>query len=323
MIYTTEGLKQLDKKDILNKFTQEQLWNHYTGLEIQTKIKFFSPLRKEKNPSAGFYYNREGELRLKDFGRRGSFSIWDYIMWKFNLSYRDSLSKIKNDFEDIEPDIAFYGDSFKPIRRIRENKKIIPTFKEFSKEELEYWAQYYITKEDLDIGNVRSLDHYWVVGEEYSVKFKEPFTFCYLFSKDEYKIYKPFNKDRKFYFYGTADTLQGEHMLPWLGDLLIITKAMKDVLVLNKLGYSSIGFQGENSFPSKLKISTLQHRFTNIITLFDNDKAGRNGAETLHELYGFKYFFLDEYKDISDFIKNKGIEKTKEILCLNLDRLLG
>lgn len=319
MIFTTKGLKKINKEDILTKVSQEELWNYYTGLEIQVKNKFLSPVRDEKKPSAGFYYTSTNELKLKDFGKRGTYSIWDFIMWKYNLNYQECLNKVDNDFINKEPNIEYFGN---PIKRIRENKKIIPFFKEFTKEELQYWEQYYITKEDLEISNVKSLDYYWLVGDEYSIKFKEPFSFYYQLSKDECKIYKPFS-DKKFYFYGTSDTLQGEHLLPWIGDLLIITKALKDVMVLNKLGYNSIGFQGETSFPSSLKINTLKHRFKDIIVLFDNDKAGKDGAKLLYELYKFKYFFLDEHKDISDYIKNEGIKKTKEILCLKLEILLN
>lgn len=318
MIFTTAGLKKLTKEDILKRISQEELWNYYTGLEIQTRKKFLSPIRKENNPSAGFYYNKIEELRLKDFGRRGSFTIWDFVMWKYGLSFKDCLIKINNDFLNKEPNIEYYGN---PVRRIRYNKKIIPFHKEFTKEELRYWNEYYITPLLLYQYNITSLDHYWLVSDDYSIKIKGNFIFCYKFSNDEYKIYKPFDKENKWYFSGTQDTLQGEHMLPWLGDLLIITKALKDVIVLNTLGYNSIGFQGENSFPSKLKINTLKHRFKDIVVLFDNDKAGREGAKLLYELYGFKYFFLDEYKDISDFIKNKGIEKTKKELCLKLEML--
>lgn len=320
-MFSTKGLHLIDKRDILKKITIEDLWIHYTGLEIQLKKMFLSPLRNEKRPSAGFFYGKE--LILKDFGEGSrAYTIWDFLMKRFNLTYREVLNKVYDDLISNKDrvDIEYYGD--RVVRRIRENKKIIPYFKEFSKEELDYWNSYHINKKTLDLFNIRSLSYYWLVGEDYSIKVNCIFSFAYLFGNNEYKIYSPFDKDHKWYTNAPIDTLQGEHILPWLDDTLIITKALKDVMVLYEAGFNSIGLQGENSFPSELKMKTFIHRFKNIVVLFDNDKAGINGAITFSKMYNFKYFFLDESKDISDYSKNNNLNKVKGLICLKLDKLL-
>jgi len=326
MIFTTAGKKELTKEHILKQITEESLWTFYTGLEVKFNQMFLSPIRKESNPSACFYYTKQNQLRLIDFGesivmgRRKTYDIWSFLMQKYHISFRECLQKVNSDINNTTKPIEYLGE---PVKRIRESKKIITFPKGFNKEELEYWNQYYIDKDLLTLGRVESLDHYWIVSESYSVKFKQPFSFAYKCSNEEYQIYKPLEeKGKKFYTNLKEDTLFGEHLLPWLGDLLIITKSYKDALVLNKLKYNSIGFRSENTFPSKLKIDTLKHRFKNIVTLFDPDKAGRNGAEQLFSMYNFKYFFLNEHKDISDYIKNEKIDKTEKMLWHKLEILL-
>lgn len=56
----------LSKDFILSKVREEEIWSHY-GVPINKGL-FCSPLRRDKNPTASIYRNKQGRLIMKDFG---------------------------------------------------------------------------------------------------------------------------------------------------------------------------------------------------------------------------------------------------------------
>ena len=145
---------------------------------------------------------------------------------------------------------------------------------------------------------------------------------------NKFKIYRPYskNKSAKWRTNTGLHDLQGWAQLPQYNDLLIITKSLKDVMVLYKLGYHAIAPGSESaSLPVKI-VDQLKERFKKIIILFDYDDGGLNGASKLNNKFGFdKVFIPYEYKeihnakDVSDFYKEFGKDKTikmlKQIIC--------
>ena len=109
--------------------------------------------------------------------------------------------------------------------------------------------------------------------------------------------------------------------LPWIGDLVIITKSYKDVDVLSICGFNAVGLQGETNPLSKGNYKILARRFDKIISLYDNDAAGRIGAEKLKQEYGIQGFQMEEFKDPAEYCKNYGVEKTKEFINNKIQKL--
>ena len=92
-------------------------------------------------------------------------------------------------------------------------------------------------------------------------------------------------------------------------------------MVLNTFGFTSIAPQSEHSTIPIVIYNHLKARFKNIIVFFDYDEGGLKGAEKLKEKYGMKTIFIPKHylelygiKDISDFRKEMGENKTKELL---------
>ena len=92
-------------------------------------------------------------------------------------------------------------------------------------------------------------------------------------------------------------------------------------MVLDRLGYNAIAPCGENTPIPDVIIQNLKERFNRIIILYDNDKAGLEGAEKLangHDIkwvhLPIKYYTMFKIKDISDYIKQFKITKTRELL---------
>ena len=60
----------LTKKEVLCHTTPEAIFYHYFGRYKLGKC-YSSPLRKDKDPSFGFYYNKSGELTTNDLTTLG------------------------------------------------------------------------------------------------------------------------------------------------------------------------------------------------------------------------------------------------------------
>ena len=80
---------------ILSRVSELKILSFYFGI-LQVPSLINSPLRKDKNPSFGIYY-RNNSIRYKDFATGESGNIFNLLMTKHHLNYRDTLSMIYND----------------------------------------------------------------------------------------------------------------------------------------------------------------------------------------------------------------------------------
>ena len=134
---------------------------------------------------------------------------------------------------------------------------------------------------------------------------------------NKFKIYRPYNKvNEKWLTNCTITDIQGYEQLPNSGDLLIITKSLKDVMTLYSLGYTAIAVNSENTLIPKIIMSDIKKRFKKIIVFFDNDKSGIDGATKFCKEFSIPNMQTPEggAKDISDFIKAYNITKTLKFI---------
>jgi hypothetical protein len=308
------------KEDILSKITPQQIFEFYLGHSVNFDGHILSPLRKERNPSFSFKEYSDGSVIGKDWGTNKIYDCFSFVQELYGLTFTECLKVINNDFslEKIS--------NLQLLKRNIEGKPKKPSIiqikkQPFTKADIEYWEQYKITLNLLADYNVHSCKYVWYNGiliRQYSNS--NP-TYAYEFNSFErtaYKIYNPMaNKKTKWLFSGSVTDIEGYDQLPWLGDLLIITKSLKDVLCYRVLGYNAISLQGEQNPLDEDIYDSITHRFNTIIVNYDNDDAGIKGSNRLTNKYGFNSFFIpDELqtKDISDTIKTYGIEYTKDLL---------
>jgi hypothetical protein len=140
---------------------------------------------------------------------------------------------------------------------------------------------------------------------------------------NSFKIYRPLSKSRedKWRSNCTKYDIQGWEQLPDEGDLLIITKSLKDIMVLRRFNVFSIAPHSEVSLLPESVLNEAKNRFKRILVLYDNDDAGRKGALEMKEKYTLETIeipshYLDIYgvKDISDFVREFGEKKTQELI---------
>ena len=304
---------ELSLDSILSKVTEYDIYSYYIGSSFKLGTVMSSPFRQDKNPSFGiFKSNKYSTLLYKDYGTGNTGNCVQFVQELFNISYRDSLIKILGDLVNNNLRRSVEGIS------IKEDYESVSTIisikkKNFCKIDDDYWGQYGLLRDDLRHFNVFPIHYYWIneIVQPWTYNEANPGYAYEIYNK--YKIYKPLSPKKWKWISncGTYD-IQGFEQLPHLDNLLIITKALKDVMVLYKLGYNAVAPQGENHSIPKDVMDNLLHRFTKIVVFYDNDEAGRKGANKIASKYNLPTIFIPEgsSKDISDYRKDMGEEKT-------------
>lgn len=318
----------LSQKAILDKVSEYDLWTYYLGHCTINKA-FNSPLRKDKRPSAVLYVASNSKIVMKDFGTGQNYDIFKFLQELRGYTYTEALLTIDGDFNlgmgykkpgKKKPKIT--NTVLEPAKDLCH---IMIKRAEWKPEHIQYWKEYSISMETLKRFKVYNLKCYWVIKgskvEMYEAK-KNPI-FCYDFGNQRYKIYKPLDHNFRFMTNADNDVLQGADQLDdWDSEesVLIITKSLKDVMVLDTLGYHSVAVQSENSLPLKSTIDYLKVKYDKILVLFDNDSPGIQGADKFCKQHDLKSITIpkeSKAKDIAEFTKLHGQIKAKQLLkCL-------
>ena len=318
-MYKIKFVKPITKELILDNLSQEEIMSKYLGFKVNPSKVFCSPLREDNHPTCRFYYTDSNILMFHDFSGAFHGDCFSVVMKKYNTDFHNACKIIANDFNiannNIEK-IAHITPYAKPFK-MNEPKKISVQVRMWNDDDLEYWHKgYRIKKETLSFYHVYPISFAWV-GDKivYTYKKSDP-AYAYRFGINEYKIYFPKRKDYRFL--GNSRTIQGFNQLPEKGQLLIITKSLKDVMTLREAGYHAISFQSEAYFPKDYDIVPLKLRFNSIYTLYDFDLTGVRTANKIRKTYGIEPIFINKMrtlcKDASDFAFLYGIFDLKDYI---------
>ena len=69
------------------------------------------------------------------------------------------------------------------------------------------------------------------------------------------------------------------------GDILCVTKSLKDTMLLYELGIPAIAPCSENLFLTDKQYNALKPNFNHCIVLFDNDRAGVSNLRLIKKKY--------------------------------------
>ena len=94
-------------------------------------------------------------------------------------------------------------------------------------------------------------------------------------------------------------------------------------MCLKSIGYNIevIAPDSENTMIKPHIIHYLKKKYKNVITLFDNDDAGKKAVDRYHKVYGINGLVSPLSKDISDAIADHGVttvHKSLKPLLVNL-----
>jgi DNA primase len=153
-------------------------------------------------------------------------------------------------------------------------------------------------------------------GSITSYKFSRPYVYGYFRNDGElYKIYMPKVPEKKFI--KIQNYTQGMDQLQYDSKYLLIVSSLKDLMSFKKLGIGNIECiapDSENTMIGESVIGKLREKYSKIIVLFDNDEPGIKAAQRYTDKYGIKAINLEMSKDLSDSVKDHGIEPVRDKL---------
>lgn len=324
---------KITKEEILLKLGEKQIMEKYIGGSIYDS-PILSPLREENNPSFSIKELDNGNIIWRDWGTGKHGDCFNFIQEKYNCTFQESLNIIATDFKlngnnNISNTCSLFSESVENSNKAKVSTKeksiIIIKEQPFTLTDKLYWQQFGIRLSTLALYDVYSVKNLWLfkggvtkLNKNYSNT--NPI-YAYRFTNFKYynyKIYQPLeNKYNKWIFNGNSTDIEGHSQLPMYGDLLIIGKAMKDVMSLYEIGIPAISLQGEHNKLDNELFTQLYNRFDRIMVLYDNDQTGIEAAKKLTDQYPIESIIIpDEYesKDFSDLIRNIGLNKSKKVL---------
>lgn len=299
---------------ILSKVTEYDIYAKYIG-QFKVGMIYNSPFRKDKNPSFGIYYSkRTKQLLFKDHGTGECGNVIKFV----------SLFTGKTEYSDILSDIVDKLNITNNTKLVSSKQYIPPTEtvigvvrQEFTDVDINYWKQFNISINTLKKFNVNSIKYYLCNGIVKGTYKRENPMYAYKVYNN-FKIYRPLaDKYTKWRNNLTDYDIQGYEQLPQKGDILFITKSMKDVMCLHEMGYPAVSPSSESTFLPKDVLEQLKTRFKRIIILFDRDTAGVKRSRKLSRETGLEAMFINKKfkaKDVSDAVKANSFEEIKNWL---------
>ena len=321
-INTENIVERINEEEILNRTTEYDIYSYYMPKKFEIGRIMSSPFRDDQHPSFGIFKStKTGSLLFKDQATGDVGNCFKFVSILYNLKYGQALEKI---WEEVilTKTISTQGIA---IRDYYKNKKTIVSVKRknFTKTDDEYWQQYLIDRDKLKDYDVFPIQKFWV--NEFISKFEytedNPMYAYKIFNA--FKVYRPKSKLKKDKWRsgcGQYD-IQGWDQLPHLGDTLVITKSLKDIMVLSLFGIPSIAPHGENTLIPRSVIDAAKKRFKTLVMLYDYDDAGETGCKKMQKEYDIPYKFIPKHflelhgvKDISDHIKEFGKDATEKLI---------
>lgn len=325
MLYDTTKIQeeqQVTLEWILSKVTEYDIYSAYIG-NFKVGMIYNSPFRQDKNPSFGCYYSRTTkQLMFKDHGTGDCGNVIKFVSLLTGLTnYSDILNNIVDKLK-----ITNNTQLVSSKQYISSKETVIGVVRQdFTLTDTNYWSQFNISLDTLKKFGVSSIKYYLCDGIVKGI-YKDTNPMYAYKVYNHFKIYRPLaDKYTKWRNNLTENDIQGFKQLPKTGDILIITKSMKDVMCLYEMGIPAISPSSESTFIPDKALEQLKKRFKRIIILFDRDSSGCKNSIKIKNQFGIKPLFINKKfkaKDISDAIRANGFDTIKQWLLneLSYDR---
>lgn len=323
-MYSTKTAITMSLRDLLDMLDDESIYTYYLGsLKIGKLIN--SPLRDDdKNPSFAIFRGKGGGLFFKDHGTGEGGNALRFIKLIRKIKTREELEKeLIRIVRKTNPNMIVKQNTY--TQKISNNTINIGIVRQpFTDVDKRYWKQFHISIDTLKLYQVFSIK-YFLCNNFVRGIYKEDNPMYAYKVYDKFKIYRPLaSKYTKWRTNLTNEYVQGLAELPKDGgNLLIITKSLKDVMCLYEMGFYAISASSETTFIPDKVLDELKSKWKNIVILYDRDKTGMLRAKKYNKQYKFDAFFVHKKfnsKDISDAVKNNNFNTVKEWLCKTLKK---
>ena len=310
-------------RDLLDKVDDYTIYSYYLGPFKPGKL-MNSPLRSDdKIPSFAIFPTKDGALLFKDHGSGIAGNALKFLKLYKGIQTRDELEReLLRIFRKSNPtsSAATVTRSYTP----KEDTDIGIVRQPFTEVDKKYWKQFHISIDTLKRFNVFSIK-YFLCNRVVRGTYKEDSPMYAYKVYDKFKIYRPLaSKYTKWRTNLTNRHVQGLAELPYEGgNLLIITKSLKDVMCLYEMGFNAIAASSETTFIPNDIIKSLRKKWKHIVILYDRDKTGMLKAREYSKQYKFDAIFVHKKfkaKDISDAVKENNFDQVKTWLTNTVKR---
>ena len=321
-MYSTRTAITMSLKDLLDKLTDYDIYSYYVG-QFKIGKLFNSPLRSDdKNPSFAIFKGMNGGLFFKDHGSGEGGNAIKFVKLYKNINTKDELErellrivrKMNPNSGNVTRTYSYSVDSGPTdIGIVRQP---------FTDVDKQYWKQFHISIDTLRKFQVFSIK-YFLCNRVVRGTYKETSPMYAYKVDDKFKIYRPLaSKYTKWRTNLTNRNVQGLSELPVEGgNLLIITKSLKDVMCLYEMGFNAIAASSETTFIPDDILDSLRHKWKNVIMLYDRDKTGMLESRKYSKQYKLDALFVHKRfkaKDISDAVKDNSYNEVKQWLTQTL-----
>lgn len=252
-----------------------------------------------------------------DFGTAITYDCFKVVQEIYSCNFYDCLRIINQDFglllDTKHPRQRKKKIVVNPVETLNQTDpthKLDCIVKDWDEETLLYWSEYSITQATLDKFKVKPISH--IIKNNVVEELNEN-AYAYCEHLPYLKILRPEVVSKKDKWRSTTpkNIFHGDTYLDsYKGLKFIVTKSLKDVMVLSEMGINAIAVMSES-----ISASELPHDYwkETSLVIMDNDEAGKKCAKTW-EKSGFCTAFIEEdgCKDISDLVKKKGLQYAKE-----------
>ena len=310
-------------RDLLEKLDDYTIYSYYVGKFKPGKL-MNSPLRTDdKMPSFAIFPGKDGVLFFKDHGTGESGNALKFVKIYKNIQTRDQLEKeLLRIIRNTNPNETKRRNTYQASTTVPVDIGIVR--QPFTEVDKKYWKQFHISIETLRKFNVFSIKHF-LCNRVVRGTYKEDSPMYAYKVYDKFKIYRPLaSKYTKWRTSLTNRHVQGLAELPQEGgNLLIITKSLKDVMCLYEMGFSAIAASSETTFIPEDILKSLKRKWRNIILLYDRDRTGMLKSREYSKKYGLDCIFVHKKfkaKDVSDAVRDNSFFAVKEWLTKTVER---
>lgn len=321
-MYSTRTAITMSLKDLLDKLDDYDIYSYYVG-QFKIGKLFNSPLRSDdKNPSFAIFKGVNGRLFFKDHGSGEGGNAIKFVKLYKGIQTRDELER-----ELLRIVRKMNPNSGNAIRTYSYSVDSGPTDigivrQPFTDVDKQYWKQFHISIDTLKKFQVFSIK-YFLCNRVVRGTYKETSPMYAYKIDDKFKIYRPLaSKYTKWRTNLTNRNVQGLSEIPKEGgNLLIITKSLKDVMCLYEMGFNAIAASSETTFIPDDILQSLRSKWKHIVILYDRDKTGMLESRKYSRQYKLDAIFVHKKfkaKDISDAVKYNSFAEVKNWLTKTL-----
>jgi 5S rRNA maturation endonuclease (ribonuclease M5) len=307
----------------LEEVPREWVFEYYLNLREKLtgqNIKMLSAFNvRDKVPSM-FIYQDGGKYKFKDFSSGFQGDQVELVRYLFNYDARfKATNRIITDYQEY---LKHNAPAVRGPIQFHDKFKVVDfEMRHWNTLDQKYWTQFKIGSSILSQYNVVPLEFFTMSKTEIddsvtSYRFSRPYVYgCFRNDGELYKIYMPKIPEKKFI--KIQNYTQGMDQLQYDSKYLLIVSSLKDLLSFKKLGIGNIECiapDSENTMIGESVINRLREKYSKIIVLFDNDEPGIKAAQRYQDKYNIPHVILDMSKDLSDSVRDHGIEAVRDKL---------